>query len=259
MPQRIAKRTTGKVSVWDVHVPVKGGKVDFTGVPYGTKLRKWLGWMLSEGKSTDVDPNLTYVDSLKGLLAVFQKHNEMKKGSTFFDGVPMLHYLKFSLQKKGGQHFFCFSTQFDDPNTKEQEYIDDMYKDYGALMEVVWRHCVGVADLLEKGPSDADVNDPPPPGQLPKPGINLQSYALASSFLDNVVDPGNVDIDGTLCFYNSNRDVSSDDVKNWQADAQTLIDAKTFVKAARQAAKPPGADIPGIFADLMTNLGNLGI
>src|SRR5262249_8877425 len=121
------------------------------------KLTGWLGWMLSDRKNTTVPTGLKWEDSLSQLFAVFQKHNEDVFGKTFFDGVEMLHFLKFSLlQKTVGtkqRTFFCFSTQFDD-TAGEQVYTDVMYKKYGALLEVVWRHCEGVTQVLKTQPTD---------------------------------------------------------------------------------------------------------
>src|SRR5262249_55253252 len=152
-------------------------------------------------------------------------------GKTFFDGVEMLHFLKFSLLEKtvGGKQrqFFCFSTQFDD-TAGEQVYTDVMYKKYGALLEVVWRHCEGVTQVLKTQPKDL----PDPFAQHPDPGIQLNDYTLANAFL-NVVDAGNVDQNVKLCFYNSNRGVSSSNVKTYKKDSMKLGKVNAAAKKAR--------------------------
>ena len=231
MPNRISKKTTHKVSVWDVHVLVKDGFVDFSGEPWPAKLTGWLGWMLSDRKNTTVPPNLKWEESLSKLFEVFQKHNEDVFGKTFFDGVEMLHFLKFSLlEKKVGnkqRHFFCFSTQFDD-TAGEQVYTDVMYKNYGALLEVVWRHCEGVTKVLKTEPTDL----PDPFVLNPDPSISLNDYTLANSFL-TIVDDGNVDQNEKLCFYNSNRGVSSRNVKTFKKDSIRLGKVDAAAKKAR--------------------------
>lgn len=237
MPKdNIAKVKTWGVSAWDVHIPVKKGQVDFSDVNYGPKLSKWLGAMLSEDPTNPTDPTgMTWVDSLKALLPIFQKHNEAKKNSTVFDDVEMLHFLKFSLLNKGDaanpQYFFCFSTQFDNKNG-EQEYIDDMYKKYGALMEVIWRHCEGFTTLLQTPPMDSDVPDPTVPPHKPKIVLTT-GYDLSAAFLA-LVKNNNVDRDATLCFYNSNRDVTSKQVKIFKDDSDKLGTVKSAAQTARQ-------------------------
>ena len=235
MPKKpIAKVKTAGVSAWDVHLQVKQGPIDFSAEPWPVKLSKWLGTLLTEGASTDIPANITtWVESLEALLPIFQKHNTAKKGSTVFDDVEMLHFLKFSLlQRKNDagalRHFFCFSTQFDNANG-EQEYIDDMYKKYGALMEVIWRHCEGFTQLLVTNPPDSKF--PEPPGQ--GPGIDLSPpFKLSDAFLD-LVEANNIDRNEKLCLYNSNRDVSSAQVKVYKEDSAKFGTAKAAAKVAR--------------------------
>jgi hypothetical protein len=235
MPKKsISKVKTCGVSAWDVHIQVKDSQVDFSDVSYGPKLSKWLGWMLHEGGSTNVPAGLTWVDSLKTLLPLFQKHNEAPKDSTVFDDVKMLHFLKFSLRKQTEddgtvRHFFCFSTQFDNAHD-EQDYINDMYERYGALMEVIWRHCEGFTTLLATPPQDKDVPDPLVYPHRPE--IKLKTgYELSTAFLD-LVDAGNVDRDAMLCLYNSNRDVSSELMKIHKRDSDKLVTVKAAAKTA---------------------------
>src|SRR5262249_26079043 len=114
-------------------------------------------------------------------------------------------------------------------------------------------HCEGVKDVLAKGPTEADLKAPP------DFSVTLDSYKLHDDFL-KLVDNTNVDqAEALCCFYNSNRDVRSEDVKNWKKDAATLTDARAPVKAARQAAKQNGADKPKILTDLLKALEDLGI
>jgi len=249
VPQRIAKRTVGGVSVWDVHVEVKTGEVDFTG-----SLRKWLAFMRDEKLGTDLPPHLTWEDSLSKLLDVFQAH--IDQNVTILRKVKSLHYLKFSMVKQKNEkgedrYFFCFCTQFDDSSKKEQGYIDDMYQRYGALMEVVWHHCKDVVDLLE---DPVTLKDPPDPSVDPRD----EGFKLSEDFL-KIVDASNVDRDEELCFFNSNPNVSSPNVKAWQADNLKLSKVSVAAGEARIARQKPNPNAAKILDDLMTALDQLGV
>jgi hypothetical protein len=251
--QRIAKQTTQGVSIWDVHVPVKEGKVDFEG-QFGGKLDRWLGYMLSEGNNTTPPRNLKWDESLRLLLEGFQKHFE--DGVTILKNIESLHYLKFSLLKKRDAEgrdrtYFCFCTQFDDGSNGEQDYIDDMYQQYGALMEVVWHHCEGVSDLLEE---PTELNEPPDPCVESR----SQGFKLSEDF-QKLVDDNNVDRDNELCFFNSNPYVTSKNIKYWQADKLKLSKVTVVVGEARIARQKPFADPAKILNDLILKLDQLKV
>lgn len=251
MAQRIAKKTTGGVSVWDVHVEVKNGEVDF---PAGSQLRKWLAFMRDGKLGTDIPAHLTWEQSLRKLLEVFQLHFE--QGVTILKNIKSLHYLKFSMVNElnadgDDATFFCFATQFDDGAENEQHYIDDMYQQYGALMEVVWHHCKGVVDLLAKPTA---LKDPPDPSVPPR----NEGFELHKDFL-KLVDDCNVDRDERLCFFNSNPHVTSENIKDWQADKQKLSKASVVVGDARIARQKPNADPAKILGDLMLALDTLKV
>lgn len=251
MAQRIAKQTTGGVSVWDVHVEVKSGDVDF---PAGSQLRKWLAFMRDGKLGTDIPNTLKWKDSLRDLLKLFQDH--FNDGSTILKHIKSLHYLKFSLVDKPNAKgedatFFCFCTQFDDGAEDEQHYIDDMYQQYGALMEVVWHHCKGVVDLLA---IPATLHDPPNASVPPR----NEGFELHPDFL-KLVDNSNVDRDGRLCFFNSNPHVTSENIKNWQADKLKLSKTSVVVGEARLARQQPNANPAKILSDLMLALDQLKV
>lgn len=264
MPNRIAQVNRGGVSTWDVKFEIKEGTVDLQG-----RDRIWLARMLSENASHTLPQGLTWVDSLRQLLAMFQKH--IDEGSSAFYFVPSLHFLRLSITREtvGGQdrHFFLFQTEFHDPTENEQEYIDDMYHKYGPLMLVVWQHCTGVDGLLEGG--DAAI-EPPAQGQPPQfPMVQppLPSYKLKEAFLqlvdqnqvDNVPAATGAPTSRALCFFVANPNVSPSNVKTWKKDSAKLALAAAAVQTARVALGQSDPDKPKILDDLMTKFDVLGI
>jgi hypothetical protein len=262
---RIAQITRGGVSVWDVKFELKDGLVNLPS-PY----KEWLGRMLSEDATNVPPPGITWVDSIRQLLGIFQKHIDGNT-SIFYD-VPALHFLKLSVVKEvvGGvdRYFFAFKTEFHDPMENEQEYIDDMYQKYGPLMVTVWRHCKGVDVLLEGGDKS---NPVPPPGvtAIPPlaPPVPLGGYKLAQSFLqlvdqnqvDNVLPGPGATTQRAHCFFVKNQNASPTNIAAWKKDSTKLGSVATAVKATRNAALAPGAKKDVLFDQLMSTLSLLNV
>jgi hypothetical protein len=264
MPNRIAQVNRGGISTWDVKFEVKEGAVALPN-PHAI----WLARMLSENASHQLPPGLTWVDSLRGLLGVFQKH--VDEGTSAFYWVPSLHFLRLSMSHEtaGGQdrYYFHFQTEFHDPTEDEQEYIDDMYEKYGPLMLVVWMHCKNVDGLLEAG--DPPI-PPPAQGQAAVPPLvkpPLPSYKLKEAFLqlvdqnqvDNVPAAPGAPTDRALCFFVANPNVSPSNVKTWKKDSTKLASVAGAVQTARQELQQPGPDKGKILDDLMTKFAALGV
>jgi len=265
MSNRVAQVNQGGVSTWDVKFEIKEGKVDLQSPD-----REWLGRMLSEN-ATNVPPaGITWVDSLRGLLGMFQKH--VIEGTSVFYGVPLLHFLKLSVVEElvGGekQYFFAFKTEFHDPLENEQEYVDDMYQKYGPLMVTVWKHCKGVESLLEGG--DVLVAPPAPPAPAipplcpePPPG----GYKLSENFLklvdanqvDNVAAAPGAPTSRALCFFVKNRNASPDNIEAWRRDSTKLANVALAVKTARDASKGANPNKAAIFDQLMGSLAALNV
>jgi hypothetical protein len=242
--QRIAPITWGGASTWDVHFEIKDGPVDLKGEQLRI-LRHLYHGTDYKGPGKALPPGLTWVESMRGCLKKFQEHIE--GGTSVFYKVDSLHFLKLSLGhkkvKEGGtekdRYFFCFSTQFSDPNEDEQQYIDDMFGRYEALMIPVWLHCKGVTRLRK----------------YPKGGKN---YELWEEFL-KLVDKNKIDTTDSLCFYVANPNVTPGNIKSWEVDSVTLGDVTAEVAKARVALQSNALDHKQILDTLMTAFDDLEV
>ena len=235
MANEISKISVGNNSVWDVQFRIKSGIIVWNDSDPVLKNHKVLlkeaGW--------DGTSKIRWMKSLRMLLRLFQDHIDSPTIESGFDSIDALHFLKLSLHTRGGYKYFCFQTQFYDPNQDEQEYTADMFDGYGGILEIVWRHCKDVNRVFDDS------------GQ----------GALSREFLDLVKDR-NVDnsrrerdrhghMNPAILFYVKNPEVSPVNVKTWKKDSNSMVKLWALIGKADRDSRKDTPDHKAILTELL--------
>jgi hypothetical protein len=234
MANRISQIHVGKHSVWDVQFEIRTGSVTWDHA-YADKHKA----ILKEGGWTG-HGSISWVKSLRILLEVFQGHIDDPNVESGFDKIDVLHFVKLSIHKRGRSKYLAFQTQFFDENGDETEYTTEMFGNYGDILEIVWRHCVGVDKLVD------DMNSP----------------VLREEFLKlvdkNIIDNSDkVNGKRALMFYVKNPGVSPNNVKSWDRDSKVLGNLSILIGETNQKRNEPGSNAEAILSQFLEKAGEL--